>query len=185
MDSTVSPSGSSSVRAFQAGASQAELWHSILADPQLQDLPFKIETNERGQLVLSPHKRIHSIRQTQITDRLAETVDRSGIRSVELAIGTSKGVKVVDVAWMSAERFTTLDQETEPTPIAPELCVEVCSSSNTEEEMKEKRTLYFEAGAEEVWIVDEDGTVAFYSEGGPVRSSALAPEFPSTLPDPV
>jgi hypothetical protein len=51
--------------------------------------------------------------------------------------------------------------------------------------MKEKRALYFEAGAEEVWIVVEDGTVAFYSERRPVRSSVLAPEFPSTLPDPV
>ena len=182
---TASQRGSSSVQAFQPGTSQAELWHSILDDPQLQDLPFKIETNERGQLVLSPHKRIHSIRQTQITDRLADTVDRPGIRSVELAIGTSKGVKVVDVAWMSSERFATLDEDAEPTPIAPELCVEVRSSSNAEEEMKEKRALYFEAGAEEVWIVDEDGTVAFYNERGPVKSSALASEFPGALPDPV
>jgi hypothetical protein len=71
-------SGSSSVRAFQPGASQAELWHSVLDDSQLQDLPFKIETNERGQLVLNPHKRIHSIRQTQVTDRLAGTIDPFG-----------------------------------------------------------------------------------------------------------
>jgi Uma2 family endonuclease len=184
MSTTASQRGSSSVRALQPGTPQAERWRSILDDPQMQDLPFKVETNGHGQLVLSLHKRIHSIRQTQVTDRLANTVDRPGIRSVELTIGTSKGVKVVDVAWMSAERFTTLDQETEPTPIAPELCVEGCSSS-TEEEMKEKRALYFEAGAEEVWIVVEDGTVAFYSERRPVRSSALAPEFPSTLPDPV
>lgn len=101
--------------------------------------------------------RIHSIRQTQITDRLAGTIDRSGIRSVELAIGTSKGVKVVDVAWMSSERFAEIDAEAEPTPIAPELCVDVVLASNTEEEMDEKRTLYFEAVAEEVWLVDETG----------------------------
>jgi len=30
----------------------------------MQDLPFKVETNGHGQLVLSLHKRIHSIRQT-------------------------------------------------------------------------------------------------------------------------
>jgi Uma2 family endonuclease len=184
MSSTVSPSGSSSVRAFQPGASQAELWHGILADPQLQDLPFKIETNERGQLVLSPHKRIHSIRQTQITDRLANTIDRAGIRSVELAIGTSKGVKVVDVAWMSSERFAEIDVDAEPTPVAPELCVEVVSASNTEEEMAEKRVLYFDAGAEEVWVVGEDGKVSFYNETGSADVSALAPDFPRQLPDP-
>jgi len=184
MSPTASPSGSSSVRAFQPGASQAKLWHSILADPQLQDLPFKIETNERGQLVLSPHKRIHSIRQTQITDRLAGTIDRSGLRSVELAIGTSKGVKVVDVAWMSSERFAEIDAEAEPTPIAPELCVEVVSASNTEDEMKEKRALYFEAGAEEVWIVEEDGAVSFYNEAGSIDASSLASSFPDRLPDP-
>jgi Uma2 family endonuclease len=185
MDSTVSPSGSSSVRAFQPGASQAELWRHILADPQLQDLPFKIETNERGQLVLSPRKRIHSIRQTQVTDRLANTIDRSGIRSVKLAIGTSKGVKVVDVAWMSLERFAEIDPAAEPTPIAPELCVEVVSTSNTQEEMAEKRGLYVEAGAEEVWLVEEDGTVSFYDEAGPIDASVLAPDFPRQLPDPV
>lgn len=183
--STKTPhSGSSSVRAFDSGTSQAELWRSILADPQLQDLPFKIETNERGQLVLSPHKRIHSIRQTQITDRLAEAIDRSGIRSVELAIGTSKGVKVVDVAWMSSERFANIEADAEPTPIAPELCVEVVSASNTKGEMVEKRALYFEAGAEEVWVVNEDGAVVFYDEGGPMKRSSLAPAFPDTLPDP-
>jgi Uma2 family endonuclease len=172
------------VRVFRPGVSQAELWHSILADPQLQDLPFKIETNERGQLVLSPHKRIHSIRQTQITDQRAEAIDRSGIHSVGLAIGTSKGVKVVDVAWMSSERFAGIDTEAEPTPIAPELCVEVVSASNTEEEMAEKRVLYFDAGAEEVWIVEEDGAVSFYDEAGSLNASSLVPDFPRQLPDP-
>jgi len=51
--------------------------------------------------------------------------------------------------------------------------------------MAEKQALYFEAGAEEVWVVDENGAVAFYEEKGPVKSSALASEFPSALPEPV
>ena len=144
----------------------------------------KIETNERGQLVLSPHKRIHSICQAQVTDQLAETIDQPGIRSVELAIGTSKGVKGGDVAWMSSERFATLDEDAEPTPIAPGLCVDVRSSSNTDEEMEEKRRLYFEAGAKEVWIVGAAGAVAFHGDEGPAKRSALAPMFPNALPDP-
>jgi Uma2 family endonuclease len=184
MSTPVSPHGASAVQAARADASQAELWHSILNDPQLQNLPFRIETNTHGQLVLSPHKRIHSIRLTQITDVLAETIDRDGIRSVELAIGTSAGVKVVDVAWMSAERFARIDDDIEPTPVAPELCVEVVSASNTPAEMNEKRDLYMASGAEEVWIVSETGTVAFFDATGQVERSALAPDFPQALPNP-
>jgi len=119
MSSTVPPSESSSVRAFQPGASQAELWHSMLTDPQLQDLPFKIETNERGQLVLSPDKRIHSIRQTQITDRLAEGIGRPGIRSVPQrrtgdwhGRGRESGRRRV----VSSERFAEINPEAERPP---------------------------------------------------------------------
>ena len=35
---------------------------------------------------------------------------------------------------------------------APEICIEVLSLSNSPAEMNEKRDLYFEAGAHEVWI---------------------------------
>ena len=76
----------------------ASLWHRALHDPQLQDLPHKIETNERGQLVLSPHKPPHRYAQTRISDLLRDYFDRPGRRVVELAVHTPKGIKVPDVA---------------------------------------------------------------------------------------
>ena len=157
------------------------LWCRVLGDPQLQDLPFKIETNQRGQLVLSPHNPRHSKRQLQIGELLGK-VTSSGARAVEFSVATAQGIKVPDVIWMSAERDAQIPEEAPASPVMPELCVEVLSSSNTEEEMMEKRTLYFEEGAEEVWVVEEDGQVIFYSAEGVLQHSKIAPDFPGTLP---
>jgi Uma2 family endonuclease len=65
----------------------------------------------------------------------------------------------------------------DPTTLAPEICIEVLSASNTVDEMKAKRRLYREAGADEVWIVEQDGRVRFF-EDEEVEQSAIAPSFP-------
>ena len=100
---------------------------------------------------------------------------------MELAIQTADGTKVADVAWMSTERDASIPEDVEPTPVAPEICVEIRSSSNTEEEMSEKRQLYLDAGAEEVWICDEDGEMTFYDEEGEIESSHRVPSFPAQV----
>ena len=51
-------------------------WSRALRDPQLRDLPYKVETNEFGQLVLSPHKLQHSRRKMQLGDLLRDLIDR-------------------------------------------------------------------------------------------------------------
>jgi Uma2 family endonuclease len=53
------------------------------------------------------------------------------------------------------------------------------SESNDWEEMCLKRELYREAGAEEVWVVDE-GTVRFFGEWE-INQSKIAPGFPDRL----
>ena len=68
----------------------------------------------------------------------------------------------------------------DPPTLAPEICVEVMSPRNSMAEMQEKRALYLEAGAEEVWIVEEDGTVRFYADEER-DTSHLAPDFPKNL----
>jgi len=35
-------------------------WENVIHDPVLRDLPYKVETNARGQLVVSPHRNVHS-----------------------------------------------------------------------------------------------------------------------------
>ena len=66
-------------------------------------------------------------------------------------------------------------------PVAPEVCVEVVSASNTAAEMAHKRRLYVERGAQEVWVVAEDGAVAFYDAGGERATSRLFPGFPRRI----
>lgn len=157
------------------------LWHHILDDAQLQELPYKVETNEHGQIVLSPHKPHHGILQTRISDLLRDHASRSGIRAVEFAVETAKGVKVPDVIWVSDERFAELSGEEEASPVMPEIVVEVLSEDNMEAEIAEKRRLYLDEGAEEVWTCDEDGTMRFYDANGPRDRSALVSAFPSQV----
>jgi hypothetical protein len=54
----------------------------------------------------------------------------------------------------------------------------VLSVSNTPAEIAEKIFLYFEAGAQVVWICDQDGTLEFHflPPGGP-RCFGDLPEF--------
>ena len=65
--------------------------------------------------------------------------------------------------------------------MAPALCVEVASESNTDRELIEKRALYFEAGAQEVWFCDLMGNMSFFDPAGPRERSAMCPEFPTEV----
>jgi hypothetical protein len=47
--------------------------------------------------------------------------------------------------------------------------------------MREKRRLYVEAGAEEVWVVGEGGAVWFWDSNSQLGSSEIAPDFPNQL----
>jgi Uma2 family endonuclease len=62
--------------------------------------------------------------------------------------------------------------------IAPEICIEVISSSNSKREISEKIALYFNQGALECWTCDEGGNMQFCAPGGPLEKSALVPDFP-------
>jgi len=152
-------------------------WSEVVADPSLRDLPYKIETNEHGQIVMSPHKRLHAIWQGEIEWRLRQCLPR-GRTAPEFAIDTRLGTKTPDVVWYSREREPALlaDQA-----LAPEICVEVLSGSNRAAEMEHRRTLYFEAGAREVWWCDERGALRFFTPEGEQAASGLAPDFPRQL----
>ncbi len=154
-------------------------WQEICADPNLHNLPFKIELNEQGQIIMSPVKVYHSIFQWKIQRRIYELLGRGEVVP-ECAIHTRKGTKVADVAWISANLLKIVRHETECS-VAPEICVEVMSESNTDEEMQEKRELYFEAGAKEVWICDELGNMAFYNPEAKLGKSQLVPDLPNDI----
>ncbi len=154
-------------------------WAEVVAHPSLQDLPFKIELNEYGQVVMNPVKINHSVYQGRII-KLMSKLRQDGEVMAECAIWTRRGTKVANVAWVSFEVFQKIQGKTEA-QIAPEVCVEVTSMSNSAKEMKEKRKLYFEQGAKEVWICDEYGDLCFFDDNGEIEQSKMFLEFPKKI----
>lgn len=153
-------------------------WQEVCEHPGLQDLPFKIELNEKGQIVMNAVRVIHSLYQGEIEYRL-RTLLKGGRTLPECAIKTSKGTKVADVAWATTDTVRKIKDEVECS-IAPEICIEVLSSSNTKDEMKEKIDLYLEKGACEVWVC-ESGVMRFYNASGKLEHSVLVSEFPKII----
>jgi len=155
-------------------------WQQVVADPNLKDLPYKIELNEWGQIVMTPARLIHGRHQAMIAALLSQLMQQAGEVITECAVQTSQGTKVADVAWFSLARWHQVQDELDAS-IAPEICVEIISPGNSTDEMKHKRKLYFEAGAAEIWICDAKGKVKFYSQTGEIGESALVPTFPKNF----
>jgi len=154
-------------------------WQEVVEHPSLRDLPFKIELNERGEIIMNAVKLNRSAYQIEVA-LLMKSVRQDGKILAECAVWTHKGTKSADIAWFSNERWKKVKGKAEA-DIAPEVCVEVLSMSNTEDEMKEKRKLYFEQGAKEVWICDEYGNISFYSSKRKIKASILFPAFPAKI----
>jgi Uma2 family endonuclease len=152
-------------------------WHEVAHDPVLRDLSYKVETNAQGQFIVSPHQNAHSFLQARVRDLLQKHMSQGMVVS-EFAIATRQGVKVPDLIWTSSARKAEMGKTGDPTTRAPELCVGIMSETNTEEEMTEKRRLYRDAGAEEIWIVDREGSVRFFGEEKQDQSD-LSPQFSS------
>ena len=154
-------------------------WEEVCEYKQLQDLPFKIELNKWGQIVMSPVKIKHSFYQGRI-QRLLKSFLNTGEVMPECAITTTDGVKVADVVWCSDERFKQIEEDIAAS-IAPEICIEVISSSNTSDEMELKKKLYLEHGAFEVWLCNIEGKINFYNKDGQLNKSLLVPDFPRQI----
>ncbi|MGF1451948.1 MAG: hypothetical protein ACFB21_07745 [Opitutales bacterium] len=68
--------------------------------------------------------------------------------------------------------------------VAPEICVEGVSPSNTQRKLDEEREWYFDAGAEEVWRCSEGGQMSFFLKAAPkvdAGASMRCPDFPAAL----
>jgi Uma2 family endonuclease len=166
---------------FDQEAFNLDRWSEIEADPFLASLEHRIETNRHGQIIMTPPPGFeHSRFQSKLLATLMKLKDGSGQVLAECPVSTSGGVKGVDVVWVSDDRVARGLRRNVLT-IAPEICVEVLSPANTRAEIEEKRRLYFEAGADEVWIVSPSGEVAFFGPGGEMEKSAICPGFPALV----
>lgn len=147
-------------------------WADVLDNPVLRDLPFKIELNRFGKLLMSPASNQHGRIQSRIAAALLTHLPKGEVIT-ECSIQTSDGVKVADVAWLSEEFVQTFDFVT-PYPKAPELCVEIVSPSNAKVEIQSKVDLYLAKGAHEVWVVYELNKIQMFNHLGLMEKSQLA-----------
>lgn len=145
-------------------------WASAINNPFLKDLPFKIELDKWGKILMSPASNNHGSLQFETGVKIRDSKRGKGKVITECSIQTSQGVKVADVAWASDSFIEKFGFET-PYKRAPEICVEIVSPSNSQGEIDEKIELYLSKGAHEVWIVSEDGNTKYYTYEGEIEES--------------
>jgi Uma2 family endonuclease len=84
----------------------------------------------------------------------------------------------MDVTWLAPSR-SEINEDSVLLLHAPEICVEIISPSNSAEAIAEKRALFFDAGAAEVWICSLDGSITFFAPPDHrLAHSLLCPDFP-------
>jgi len=160
----------------------AMTWEQICDDPHLRDLPYKIEQDRFGRIVMSPPANTdHGEYQARIAWVLATELPDYVVLT-ECGVDTDEGVKVPDVAAMTRVR-RRLHQGRPSFPEAPEICIEVLSVRNTTEEMDEKRRLYAARGCREFWTCSEQGRMTFLdaNTGQNLTQSGLCPGFPVAI----
>lgn len=150
-------------------------WQELMNNAFFRDVPYKVELNKFGQILMSPASNRHGILQNKVA-RVIENDKQSGIIVIECSILTSEGVRVADVAWLSDEFYAEFGEKT-PYPKAPEICVEIKSPANSKVEMDEKIRLHLEKGALEVWIVDEYAKIDFHTHTGKIMKSKLVENY--------
>jgi len=142
------------------------------------DIPW--ETNGQGQIIMNPPSGlIHAKRADRLITRMKALLPGWSLWP-EVGLHTADGVKAPDLAAASPEFVENVDARGFLTA-APEICVEIMSPSNSDEEMRHKTLLYLAAGAREVWICDREGRLCFHTGAGETGASGLAPNMPSLI----
>lgn len=162
-------------------AFNAQRWEEVMADSHYAKLDGTFETNRFGQVIhMPPPSFLHARLQSRISTLISGLM-KSGATATECPVSTSDGVKGVDVAWLSDEQLVAAENSS-CVPFAPAICVEIKSPGNSRAELEEKRALYFEAGAKEVWICDENQELSFFVENSELKAqSSLIPDFPTKV----
>ncbi len=158
-------------------------WDELCDDPDLAKLDDRIETDRFGQIIMtSPAEWTHGAKQMNLGTEMKRLLP-GGTAIAECPVATTGGVKVADAAWISDERLKQAGNR-KCFSTAPEICVEVISPCNTRAEIAEKRRLYFDAGAEELWVCDKNGALHFFLKAAPDTehvASLLCPDMPDTV----
>lgn len=132
--------------------------------------------------VTRPKQKHHRIQERLI--QLLSPHARDGVVSWEVAFRAEPEyeIRAADVAYVSRERYDTIDPE-DNLRGAPELVIEVVSPSNTASELHDKELLCLANGCREFWVVDPqrrivkvstpDGNTKRYDEGDHIPLSVF------------
>jgi len=153
-------------------------WQEILDDPAFQDYHQRVETDEFGNIIMSPRPTGKHDKTCQLICQALNCLPGDG-GFLEHDVLTDKGIKITDVLWVSPSHPWDRDSAGPIIP-APDICVEVRSPTNTTVVLAEKREAYLRAGAKEVWICDED-RVHFFDPNGQIPASKLCPWCPDSV----
>ena len=147
------------------------------------DGPFYHELRN-GEVVAVPRPKIkHQIIQERVRESLKSIAPPGSYVATEVPYRALREheLRVADVAYVSAERWSQCDQD-DYLHGAPDLVFEVLSPSNTAIEMYEKERLCLENGAKEFWVIDPDRRqVKVSTPDGTTRTWKLGQEIPLPL----
>lgn len=153
-------------------------WQEICADPSLRDVPYKIELNDWGQIVMRPMANLRGFLCGMLVDEVNRKSRQDGVAICSCPIATGRGgVLVADLAWASDEFLGRHRDEEVVYSLAPELCVDIMSPPGVASEWVAKRGALLARGAQEVWMCDEQGILSFYDGSGQIPRSKLFPEI--------
>jgi transposase-like protein len=130
-------------------------------------------------------KRKHIIYKEEFRRQAVEMVIHSGKTQAQVARELGCSAYSLNlwkkVAWLSPGH-PEFDSDQPVFRRAPEICIEILSPSNFAAEMAEKRALYFDAGAREVWMCNLDGSITFFVEPDTANpGSLICPAFPNQI----
>ncbi len=155
-------------------------WREVIEHPSLRDLPFKIETNEWGKIMMTPATDIHGIYQSLI-DRSLARLAKEGRLPPNALFKLPKGSRLPMLLGeaghssksMGSAIFFLLNPPKSSLKYNPHRIVLL--------RWKKKKQLYFGAGAKEFWLCDEYGNMRFFNPQGELKRSELFGEFPEHI----
>lgn len=150
----------------------AQRFRALCDDPRFANLPGKVELDAWGRIIMSPASNRHGLVQARLAELLRRALGGAAI--VEASISTNPDLRVADVAWASDDFMHRHGQET-PFMVAPEICIEVASPSNSARELQDKVAAYLAVGATEAWIVyPQTKRIEFFGAAGALSRTAFA-----------
>jgi Uma2 family endonuclease len=150
-------------------------WQVVTEDEALAGFEGRAELDAYGEIALTPPP---SFVHQRIAFELAKQIESplGGHAIVECPVLVD-GVLIADAAWLSGDRAATMAS---PAAERPEIVVEVSAPRNTKKGLRSKAARFLAHGAQEVVLVELDGTIVFITTHGDSAASRFGLQL--TLP---